>query len=339
MEVGELVEKIKKDPVGRYIFCGEEDYLKRYYAKQLLRATLGETPDVFSYTVFDGEDVDFAALREAVTSPALMSEYKVVEWRFCDFTSMKEKELSELEELAALHDDFPDTVLIFIAAADGADLSVGKNPTKFERRFSKLFNIVNFKKSTDRQLLGWLKRHFDAEGVLVDIEVLNALLLRSGKIMDVLAGEVSKLVALAKTRGQEKITPADVEEVCSATPESEAFALQNALSSRNRAAAFLALEDLKFRRIDPNIILAMIERSFTELLNTAMLSDGTDTAKIEELLGIKGFRAKMCLAGAKRYGKESLSHIVSELARLDAASKFGGIGGYKLIEFIICQYV
>ena len=81
MEIAELVERIKKAaPEGRYIFGGEEDYLKRYYAKELVKTALGDEADIFSYTVFDGEDVDFDALREAIISPSLMSEYKVIEF-------------------------------------------------------------------------------------------------------------------------------------------------------------------------------------------------------------------------------------------------------------------
>ena len=339
MEVGELVEKIKKAPLGRYIFGGEEDYLKRYYAKELVRATIGEEADIFNYTVFDGEDVSFQDLREAILSPSLMSDCKVIEWRFCNLEGMKEKALDELEELAALQDDYPDTLLIITAAADGLEFSTGKNPSKLERRLGKHFNLVNFKKSTDRQLLGWLKRHFDANGVGVDADTLNALLMRSGRVMDVLANEVAKLTALAKIRELDKVSISDVEEVCSTTPESETFALQNAICSKDRVAAFRALSDLKFRRIDPAIIMAMMARTFTELMNAAMLVRDADADKLDELFGIKGFRAKMCIAGAKRYGAEALVRITGEISRLDASSKFGGINGYKLCEIIVSEYI
>lgn len=340
MEISELSERIKKAaPAGRYIFGGEEDYLKRFYAKELVKAAVGDDPDIFAYTVLDGEDVDFGALREAVVSPSLTSEYKVVEWRFADFNSMKEKELAALEELASLHEDNPDTVLIFTAAADGFDFSAGKNPSRLERRLGKSFDLVNFKKSTDRQLLGWLKRHFDAENISVGIDTLNALLDRSGRVMDVLINEVRKLVCLAKARGVSEVVAEDVREVASATPESEAFALQNAIADKNRTAAFAALDDLKFRRIDPGVALAMTERSFTELLSVAMMVKDGETAKIEQTLGMKSFKVRICTAGAARYGLDRLAAICSELARLDAASKFGGIAGYRLIELFISKWL
>ena len=339
MELSELNERIKGNPSGRYIFGGEEDYLKRFYRGELVRAALGDSDDIFSHTVFDGEDVDFGAIREALISPSMMSEYKVIEWRFADFNSMKEKELAELEELAALQADNPDTVLIFTAAADGLDFSETKTQNKLERRLAKSFDLLNFKKSTDRQLLGWLKRHFDADGIAVSADALNALLSRSGRVMDVLINEVHKLTSLAKARGLDSVGEGEIEEASSTTPESETFALQNAITGKDKIAAFRALEDLKFRRVDPGIILAMTERCFSELLSAAMMQKDGEAAQIDEVLGLRGFRQKLALQGAQRYGRERLAMIVEELSRIDAASKFGGITGYRLIELFFTKWL
>ncbi len=340
MEVTELNERIKKGSLsGRYIFGGEEEYLKRFYAKELVKAALGDADDIFSHSVFDGGEASAGDVAEAIISPSLMSEYKVVEWRFPTFTSMKEKELEAIEELAALQEKNPDTVLILTVSAEGFDFSSGKVKSKLERRFEKLFHLVNFKKSTDRQLLGWLSRHFTAEGITADAAALNSLLERSGKSMDVLINEVHKLTALARARGMSSVGAGEVAEVASETPESETFALQNAVVNKDRSAAFKALDDIKFRRVDPNIVLAMIEKSLTELLGVAMLVSSGETDKIESLLGLGGFKAKICLSGAKRWGTEALRKTADELVRLDAASKFGGISGYKLLEIFISQYI
>ncbi len=340
MEVSELNERIKKGtPAGRYILGGEEDYLKRFYSAELVRAALGGTDDVFSRAVFDGDEAEIEDVAEAVIAPSFMSEYKVVEWRFPTFTSMKEKELEKIEELAGLQEKNPDTVLIIKVTKEGFEFAEGKNKSKLERRFGKLFELVNFKKSTDRQLLGWLSRHFSSEGISADAAALNALLFRSGKNMDTLAKEVKKLSALAGARGKTQITEADVKEVASETPESETFAFQNAIVNKDKAAAFRALDDLKFRRIDPNIILATAQRSLSELLSVAMLLKDGEADKLEAVLGLRDFRAKIALGGARRWGAEALSAASGELVRLDAASKFGGISGYRLIEIFISEYI
>ena len=96
---------------------------------------------------------------------------------------------------------------------------------------------------------------------------------------------------------------------------------------------------LKFRRVDPGIILAMLERSLTELMNVAMLVKDGEADKLDSVLGLKDFKARICLAGAKRYGAEQLSRTLGELVRRDAASKFGGITGYRFIELFIAEYI
>ena len=341
MEISELDERIKKaSPLGRYILGGEEDFLKRYYARALTKAAIGDSDDIFSHTVFDGEDATAADVAEAISAPAMMSEYKVVEWRFPDFSSMKEKELAEIEELAELHDKNPDTVLILTVTAESFEFAQGKVKTKLEKRFEKCFDVVNFKKSTERQLLGWLNRHFVAEGITVNAETLNTLLARAGKNMDILSAETQKLIAYAAANGTNTVTADDVLTIASETPESETFALQNALVSKDKVAAFRALDELKFRRVDPNIILAMVERTLTELLNAAMLiKDGEANNKIGTILGMQDFKARITLGGAKRYGAQRLSIALGELVRIDAASKFGGISGYKTIELFISEHI
>lgn len=340
MEISELNEKIKSgNAAGRYILGGEEDYLKRFYARELVRSALGDADDIFSHTVFDGDGTDPAEVAEALISPSLMSRYKVVEWRFPTVSSMKEKELAALEQLAAVQEENPDTVLILTVSADGFEFSQSKVKSKAERRFEKSFDLVNFKKSTDRQLLGWLNRHFTAEGVSVDAAALNALLTASGKSMDVLINEVAKLVSFAHARGDNTVSAADVGQISSKTPESEAFALQNAITNKDKAAAFRALDDLRFRRVDPAIVLATVERTLTELLNVGMLAAEGNGAEAERLLGIKEYKLKICLAGAKKYGTGQLSRILDELVRLDARSKFGGISGYRLAELFVSEYI
>ena len=75
MELNELKERLKSGRVGGcYVFAGEEDYLKRFYTRELMKATEGdEAFAAFNRLSFDGAEVDFAALTDAVSSPPFMS--------------------------------------------------------------------------------------------------------------------------------------------------------------------------------------------------------------------------------------------------------------------------
>jgi DNA polymerase-3 subunit delta len=327
---------------GVYIFGGEEQYLVKYYLGELRRAAVGEDTGlgVFNNPVFDGESIDFGAIVEAVKAPPMMSDYKLIEWRHADFTSLKEKEVEMLEQLAALVAEYPYSIVAFTATADGLDVGGARRPSKFYQRFSKTLNIFNFEKSTETQLYSWLKKHFDSERVEVTLDVLRELVFRSGRSMEVLVREVGKLSALAHARGKTALTVDDVVEVASQTPESDTFALSNAVTERNKAKAYAALEDMKYRRVDTTVVMAMLARTFDELLNVAiMLAEGMDAKEIETVLGLHPNRTRHVVTAAKRYSAERLREIVSTLSRTDADSKFGGVTGYTAVELFISQYI
>ena len=103
MDLNGFRAKLKSGDVGGvYILGGEEDYLVRYYLSAL-RDAAGVDPSlaVFNNPVFDGEEVDFAAVLEAMKSPPMMSDFKMVEWRHADFSSMRDNELDSLAVLAS----------------------------------------------------------------------------------------------------------------------------------------------------------------------------------------------------------------------------------------------
>ena len=340
MELNDFKSELKAESFGGiYVFAGEEDYLVRYYLGALRSALkIDETFAVFNNPVYDGEDINFAELTDAVKSPPMMSDYKLIEWRHASFTSLDAKGLDLLEELSELVRDYPYSIVAFTAGGEELDFGTPKKPSKFISRFGKLIKILQFEKSSDNALYSWLKKHFDAEGIGVDLQTLQALVFRSGHSMDVLSSEVDKLSALAKARGLSAITVSEVEEVASSTPECDTFALSNAIIERNKAKAYLALEEMKIRRVDPGAGLGMIARTYDDLLTVALLLDeGRGLSDIESTLKMNSYKLKLYAAAVKKYGTKRIAAAVSSLAKTDADSKFGGVAGYTAIELFISQ--
>ena len=342
MTQGELKEKIKSGNIGgAYLFAGDEDYLKKYYAGQIKNAVLsGGGLEIFCHSVFDGDEVALDDVREAISSAPMMADYKLVEWRYPDIESMSEGEKKKLEELALFTRDYPYCALVITVSADGLEAGTVKRPSKLAARLGKCFELVNFEKSTDAALVGWLKRHFDSEGVSVDAKTLHALIFRSGHVMQVLMGEVGKLCAYAKANSLAKITESEVNLVASATLECDAFALSGAISDKNRERAFVALMDMKMRRIESGAVLATLCRAFVELLTVAMLIDeGMSAQDIERTLKWNAYKIKLCISAARSWGVARLASATARLRELDALSKSGGISGFSPIEAFICEYL
>ena len=340
MELNDFKSLLKSDNVsGAYIFAGEEDYLKRYYLGQLRDKAVGDGSfATFNHAVYDGEEIDFSSLRDDVMSPPMFDRYKMIEWRYPNFEKMKESDLVELEKLLDLVKTTDYAVLAFLVSDGDVDLGTPKKESKFVKRFKERLNILSFAKSTDAQLLSWLKRHFDAEGVTVTADVVNTLIFRVGHSMTVLNNEVTKLCMLAKARGLDHITVQDVEAVSSSTPECDTFALSNAILERDKKGAFLALEEMKSRRLDPIMILGMMSKTYTEIVSVVMmLRDGTNSNDIQTATKMNPYRLKLYLAAAKRFTPEKANAILSELARVDTGAKYGGVTGYTAIELFISK--
>ena len=340
MDITLFKSNLKNDNIsGIYLFCGEEDYLVRYYLGALRSKIAGdEAFAIFNNPVFDGDEVDYNAIIEAVKAPPMMSDYKLIEWRHADLSKMKESELDSMEELISVCEEHPYSVVAFTANADGVDFGTPKKPSTFIKRFDKQINILRFDKSTENQLYAWLKKHFDSQEVTVGLDTVKALVFRSGRSMDVLAGEVDKLCALVKSRGKSIVTPEDVNEVASSTPECDTFALSNAILDRSRSRAYLALEDMKLRRVEPTIIIGMVAKTFDDLTAIAhLLDEGLGVGEIQSTLGMNEYKLKKYIPAAKKYGTDRLSAIISALAEADAGSKYGGVTGYTAVELFISR--
>ena len=221
---------------------------------------------------------------------------------------------------------------------EGIDFGTPKKPSPFIKRFGAKINIVQFEKSNENQLYAWLKKHFDVHGVEVTLDTVKALVFRSGRSMDVLASEVDKLAAMVLTRGKKVVTPADVAEVASSTPECDTFALSNAILERNRQKALLALEEMKIRRVDPMVIMGMIAKTYDDLASVAfLLEEGRGTDSINEVMKMNEYKLKIYVTAAKRYGAERLAEILSSFAAADSGSKYGGVAGYTAVELFLMR--
>ena len=339
MDASGLREKLNTAPMDWYVFGGEEEYLKRYYLAQLREKIVpDETFAPFNHVVFDGPEVDFGALADAVKAPPMMADFKLVEWRYADFEKMKERDRAALAELLAIKKDFPYSALVFVTTAEGFEMGTQKRPGKLVSKYGKELCIVNFALSTENALLAWLKKHFDAEGIAVTAPPLRELLLRTGNSMDLLANEVKKLSAYLHQNGKDELTVADVQAVAVTTVRSDAFALSTAVYEGNRTLALDAIREMKAERVDSVVALAALSRIYQELVPVAILvEEGRDGKDIEAALKINPYRLKHMVNAVRTIGIRRIAESISALSEIDVASKSGGASGYAAIELFLMQ--
>ena len=335
MEVQELKAKIARGENGFYMFVGEEEYLKRYYLGVLKEKIVPDAfLEPFNYALYDGGEIDFGKLLDAVKSPPMMADNKLIVWKYPEIDRMREKGRDALEEFGALAKEYPYATVVLLVGSDAFDIgNLPKKPSKLYTRYSKVYDIVNFKTSTDAQLISWLARHLEAEGVTANADTLRALLFRSGHSMDTLASEVEKLAAYAKANGLAEITPKEVEFVASSTIECDTFALSTAIGERNHALAFRVLSQMKLERVDPLMVLGMLIRTYTELLSiSTLMAEGKGADEIAALTKINAYKVKLALTSVKRSGHERIYRATRLLGEIDAKAKSYTADTYALLE-------
>lgn len=326
---------------GFYIIAGEEDYLKGYYRRELVKAASGDGAfEMFNHVSFEGEDAELAAIRDALYAPPMMSDYKIVEWRNAPIDSLKEGEIKLLSEMAESKEDFPYAVFV-ITARTGAFETTERKPSKLHTRLASTgYDVIVLDKSTDAQLITWLKRHFDKEGIRVTPDVLSSMLFRVGHSMEQLDREVVKLSCYAKANKKDFVTVEDVGEICSATVECEAFALSNAIIEKNMEKAFLALSDMKSQRIEPTVVLAQLSKTYSDLLSVSLFMDeGMEADMIAQTMKFHPYKLSLYMRAAKKLGTRALSASLEQLVKCDGAAKMGGSRGFGPIEMFITQNI
>ena len=306
-----------------YLFCGEEPYLGRNDIQEFRRAVLtDETLETFNHFVFRDPVIDYDKLLDAVGTPPMMAERKLVEWHHADFDALKEKDFEALTEAASLVRANGDTILIFFCEPDEFDPGTDRRPSRIKGRLDKILSCVVNRRSADAQLISWLRRHFAHDGVGASPDALRRLIDRVGHSMTLLAFEVEKLVCYAKFNELKEVTPETVDLVSCTGTDEEAFGLSNALLTGEGRAAFRQLDDMRRRRVPPPVILAQIEGVFADLLSVALLrEEGLTTEQIAATLSMKEGRVRIYQKAAARRSVSSLRARLDLCREADALSK------------------
>lgn len=337
MTQAELKDLIKRGSVdGVFLFCGEENYLKRYYLGELRRLLVpdeGMAP--FVHFVFDGAELDTALLLDTARTPSMFGDGKLIEWHNAVLDGMKESAIKTLEAFCEQMREETGSTVVITAAAEGLDTGTEKRPTKLFSRLSKALNAVPFYHSTDAALISWIRRHFAAEGVAHTDSLPASLLARVGHDMDTLASEIEKLSCYAKANALATLTERELAFVTVRTVESDAFSLTNALLDGKMEDAYRYLGDMKHRRVDPIAVLGQVAKLYADLLSVATLAEeGKNEKEIAKLLGMHEYRAGIYYRSAKKMGVAVAEQKLRKCVEIDAELK-RGTASYRGLEQLV----
>ncbi len=315
--------KAPTPPYGVIILTGEEQYLIRRTLDNIRKRMVGDpTFATFNHLLFEGADVDFARLTDALHTPPMFSDCKLIEWHMAHLNDFKDEELASLAALTEEANAQKDTLILLLPRDGDFDPGTAKRPSPLYKKLEKAAEIILFEKSTDPQLIAWLHRHFAHEGVRANEDVPRAMLTRCGHSMDVLANETEKLASYCKANGIALITKEWVEVVCAPTTESDAFGLTNALMQKDAKGAYRYLADMKATRCDPTLVLGTLARYTSDLLQVALLSEeGLSPAQIASVMAQNEYKISLYQRSAQRRTIPQLRRAMSLCQEADKKAK------------------
>ena len=331
-------KQLKAGLRGGYLFFGEEDYLKSFSLRAAREAVCAdETFAVFNDVQLAPIDYTPSALLSALMPPPMMSDQKIVTVNGLAISAMKPGELDELYEVLATLEDYDYNVLIISVPSGLIDEgNMPKRPSAVFSELSKYLTPVRFDAVTGSRLISWVGKHFEHHGVRATPEVCSALIDRCGRSMFDLASETEKLSYYALQNGRDFVSCDDVVKVSASVIDSDAYALANAILDGKYAAAIDALNVMKFRRVEPVIILSEVSRVICDLVSVkALQSDGMQIGQIASALKMNEYKAKLYASAASVKTKEKLERALLLCSEADLSLKLSP-QGYTAIERLIC---
>lgn len=332
-------KQIKKGLSGGYLFFGDEDYLKSF-AVQSVRSAVCPDPSfaLFNDVRIDAMDYSASALLDALIPPPMMEEKKLVTVSGLSLSSLRSSELDDLFEVLEKLNEYDYNILILSIPAGQMEEGSKKVPSPILSDLGKYLTPVHFAAVSDSRLISWVGKHFQHHGVQATPEICARFIQYNGKSMFTLSTEAEKLAYYVLAQERTEIHFEDVEQVGIEELDVGAFALANAVLDGKYDEALRALEVMKFRRVDPVIVLSQISRVLCEICDVkALQKEGLRSAEIAELLKpakIGEYKVRLCMNCSVSKSDQRLRRALQLCAEADQALKLSP-QGYTAIERLI----
>lgn len=336
----DIIKKLKaRDGLGGvYILFGEEDYTKADAVARFRKAASESGFPEFNLVRFSQGKLTLEDLAEAIETPPMMSELKLVEIDGADALSPKQKELEEYAKLLSFKEGFT-AVVFHVNSREKTEKEITASPLyKLLSKEKYPPVLVNCQKASPSEIHTWLAHRMTALKVSASPEATAELARKCSYSMFTLVGEVTKLAHYALSKGRSEILLSDVEEVVTESIEVGAFDLTNAISDRRISDALAIYAKQKRLNTPPAMILASLVSNFATLYKMKLARDeGLPYDAAAKLYGINEYRAKLLYSSVAKCDERYLRRALKLFSEADAKSKSLSTDSYMQLELLIAS--
>ena len=298
----------EQGPGRLYLLWGREDYLREQYLIELKKLCLPGGEDDFSYHRFDGAELDFQALADAVDAVPFLSERTLIEVRGFDTNKCREEDAQALVKVIG---DLPDyCTLVFVMGTDFEP----DGRLKTTKAFKKYGQLIQFTAQGEAALEKWVGKRFKAHGKNISSEDALQLIFFTGGLMNTMIPEIDKIAAYVEG---DTVTRADILAVAHRMPEAVAYELTDRLADQDYDGAMRILADLLADKANTPIFVL---------------------ADLRALLGLQyDFIAENLLRSARKFSGRQLEEAVRLCAQTDFAMKSTGADDTELLKELLLR--
>ncbi len=292
-----------------YLIHGEEGFTRDRAADHLVsKLTPDQAPD-FNLDRFFADALNLEDVTQAYYAYPMMSDRRVIVLKRCE--RLSPAQCKELEVVL----DTPAESSILIAV--GAKIDARR---RFFAQMSRQGFAARFRIPYENQVRPWLLQFARDEGIGLDPEAADLLVLYNGANLRDLATELDKIAVNDRSISRE-----DVERSVTRRRETSVFELTDQIGTRDYRRSAQLLRSFLRDGSEVSFALAMIQRHFQLLLNTKeLIARRRSQSQLAADLGISPYFVGKYVAQERNFSREQLWNGLSAMLAADVQLKSRG---------------
>ena len=318
-----ITEQLKTGNFSRFhLVYGEERYMVRYY-RNSLKEKLSQPEDEMNCTVFQGDKANPSAIADVAQILPFMAPQRLIVVQDSGF-------FKNASDMVDFMDTFPDTTyLVFV------EREVDKR-NRLYKWMSKNGCITECKAQNAAMLAKWIAGYAKRADKAISPQASELLVERVGTDMELLSGEIEKLIGYVGERHDIEIS--DVEAISSGVTVSRIFEMIDAVALGEKEKALKLYDDLLANKESPMSILYLFSRHINILLQIKELSAlGASQGEIVKSIGIPPFTVKKYARQAGLFKRSKLLQMLEKRADYEEKFKNGELSDQLAVELFLIQ--
>ncbi len=323
-----LFDQVKKDaPYWVYFLYGPEEFLKKEFVGELMKARLSEQNRAFNLDIFHADEFDRDAFADRITSYPLFTDRRMVILKSFESLPVASQD-AVLERAEAVAEP-----VILVVETPSTKLDTARLK-RLEQIAAKKGVSFCFQHLSDDETVERAKTRLHREGYSIAPDALELLVDSVGTNLIDLANEIEKIVL--STDAGTVIEREHVASVVGRYRTESLYALLDQIGSRDTAAQVATMHRVIDGGEEPVFVLAMMLRRVIQLLHVRLYTEeqggrgksGGRPAKVSA----SDFQARILLEQAGRFETEDLRIFLSNLRWVDVKIKSTNLESRHLLE-------